>query len=235
MRGRRSLRLDTLGYPERTQNRRQQDLSALPPNFSLARMNNDEITRRTFELIDSGRDELVSFLSHYIQHRSINPERQISAIEPGETTVCQKWLCETLQSFGCFETVRTWRVSSGELNIAAQLPASEADGHHSALFNGHSDVVPVTAAEFESWRGGDPWSGQVYGGAVYGRGACDMKGGRRSTYRCRAASLSTSAICSGFRPVFCSTCSRQLNPSVTTRVPESAARTAGNRTRSPSA
>src|SRR5215813_9510911 len=149
-------------------------------NFFSQRMNNDEIKRRTFELIDSSRGELVSFLSRYVQHRSINPERQISSIEPGETTVCQEWLRETLQSFGSFETVRSWTVSSGELNVAAQLPASGPDEYHSALFNGHSDVVPVTAAEYESWRGGNPWSGHVYEEAVYGRGACDMKGGNSS-------------------------------------------------------
>jgi acetylornithine deacetylase/succinyl-diaminopimelate desuccinylase-like protein len=143
-------------------------------------MNSDEIKSRTFEIIDSSREELISFLREYIQHRSINPERQIFAVENGETTACQKWLHEALRSLGCFETVTSWSVSSGELNVAARLPATEPDGYQSALFNGHSDVVPVTAAEYASWQGGDPWSGQVHGGAVYGRGACDMKGGNSS-------------------------------------------------------
>lgn len=42
------------------------------------------------------------------------------------------------------------------------------------VLNGHVDVVP--AGERLRWSE-DPWSGTVRGGAVHGRGACDMKGG----------------------------------------------------------
>jgi acetylornithine deacetylase/succinyl-diaminopimelate desuccinylase-like protein len=140
-------------------------------------MNRNEIVGKTFEIIDASREELISFLRGYIQHRSINPERQIPSVEIGETTACQEWLHENLESLGCFETVTSWGVSSGERNIAAELPSTAPDKYHSALFNGHSDVVPVSAAEYDAWQGGEPWSGHVYDGSVYGRGACDMKGG----------------------------------------------------------
>jgi formylaminopyrimidine deformylase len=143
-------------------------------------MSHSDPRQRVFEIIDSSREELVSFLSEYVQHRSINPEREIVAVEKGETTACQKWLQEALHASGSFESVTSWSVSSGELNVAAQLPASAPDAHLSALFNGHSDVVPVTAEEYSSWRGGNPWSGHVEGRALYGRGACDMKGGNAS-------------------------------------------------------
>jgi succinyl-diaminopimelate desuccinylase len=39
-------------------------------------------------------------------------------------------------------------------------------------FNAHYDVVPVSGA----WRHGDPFSGLVQGGWIYGRGTADMKG-----------------------------------------------------------
>ncbi|HZZ58524.1 MAG TPA: ArgE/DapE family deacylase [Opitutaceae bacterium] len=39
-------------------------------------------------------------------------------------------------------------------------------------FNAHYDVVPVSGR----WRGGDPFSGAVRDGCVYGRGSADMKG-----------------------------------------------------------
>lgn len=39
-------------------------------------------------------------------------------------------------------------------------------------FNAHYDVVPVSGA----WRHGDPFSGQVEGGWIHGRGTADMKG-----------------------------------------------------------
>ena len=40
-------------------------------------------------------------------------------------------------------------------------------------FAGHTDVVPVGAA---NWRS-DPFAGEIRNGILYGRGACDMKGG----------------------------------------------------------
>ncbi|MGF1475050.1 MAG: succinyl-diaminopimelate desuccinylase [Geminicoccaceae bacterium] len=41
-------------------------------------------------------------------------------------------------------------------------------------FNGHTDVVP--AGDASAWRH-DPFAGDVADGRLYGRGACDMKGG----------------------------------------------------------
>jgi acetylornithine deacetylase/succinyl-diaminopimelate desuccinylase-like protein len=137
---------------------------------------NQEIKERIFRIVDSRREQIAAYLAEYIQHRSINPEREIASVEKGETIGCQKWLQESLRSFDCFETTSAWQVSSGELNITATMAARNPDRFQSVLFNGHSDVVPVSAEEYALWRGGDPWSGQVYDGAVYGRGACDMKG-----------------------------------------------------------
>ena len=140
-------------------------------------MDNDEAKRRAFEHIDNTREDLVSFLREYVQRRSINPEREIADVERGDTTLCQNWLLDWLRASKDFAKVESWNVSSGEINVAAQLQATSPDSYRSVLFNGHSDVVPVTAAEYASWRGGDPWSGHVEDGALYGRGACDMKGG----------------------------------------------------------
>ncbi len=43
------------------------------------------------------------------------------------------------------------------------------------VLNGHIDVVPP--GDPAQWAGGDPFSGRLDAGRVYGRGACDMKGG----------------------------------------------------------
>lgn len=43
------------------------------------------------------------------------------------------------------------------------------------MLNGHIDVVPH--GDVTQWVDGDPYSGATRDGAVYGRGACDMKGG----------------------------------------------------------
>jgi succinyl-diaminopimelate desuccinylase len=61
------------------------------------------------------------------------------------------------------------RLRFGEIeNLYARLGTK---GPH-FCFAGHTDVVPVGAA---NWRS-DPFGGEVRDGVLYGRGACDMKG-----------------------------------------------------------
>lgn len=48
------------------------------------------------------------------------------------------------------------------------------EGGRSLLFNGHMDTVP--ADPVTEWTH-EPWGGDIEDGALYGRGACDMKGG----------------------------------------------------------
>jgi acetylornithine deacetylase len=48
-----------------------------------------------------------------------------------------------------------------------------AGGGRTLLLNGHVDVV---AGPLETWSS-DPFDAVVRDGAVWGRGACDMKGG----------------------------------------------------------
>jgi acetylornithine deacetylase len=136
----------------------------------------NETIESVWARIDESRDELVSFLGDYIRHRSINPTRALD-MEPGHTEDCQRWLAETLRAFGCFDRVDMLTAAPGQYNVVATMRSTAPESHRSVLFNGHSDVVPVTAQEYAEWRGGDPWSGHVEDGAVYGRGACDMKGG----------------------------------------------------------
>jgi succinyl-diaminopimelate desuccinylase len=53
------------------------------------------------------------------------------------------------------------------------LFARIGSGSPHVCFAGHTDVVPVGAA---NWQSG-PFAGEVRNGVLYGRGACDMKGG----------------------------------------------------------
>jgi acetylornithine deacetylase/succinyl-diaminopimelate desuccinylase-like protein len=55
-------------------------------------------------------------------------------------------------------------------NLVARLPGS--GGGPSLLLLSHTDTVVADAAEWEV----DPWSGELRGGEVWGRGALDMKG-----------------------------------------------------------
>lgn len=135
----------------------------------------EDVKQRVFAEIESQRDKFIDFLSKYIQHKSINPERALG-IEPGDTEDCQLWLHNEVEKLKCFESVDIWEAAPHEYNIAAVLPSKEPELYHSVLFNGHSDVVPVTSNEYKLWIDGTPWSGNVYDDSVYGRGACDMKG-----------------------------------------------------------
>lgn len=53
-------------------------------------------------------------------------------------------------------------------------PAAKDGGGRDLILDGHIDVVP--AGELAAWSM-DPWKGALRDGRVYGRGACDMKGG----------------------------------------------------------
>jgi succinyl-diaminopimelate desuccinylase len=78
---------------------------------------------------------------------------------------CQAVLAEALEGLGF--TVH--RLRYGEIeNLFARRGN---DGPH-LCFAGHTDVVPVGAA---NWRF-DPFGATIHDGVLYGRGACDMKG-----------------------------------------------------------
>jgi succinyl-diaminopimelate desuccinylase len=78
----------------------------------------------------------------------------------------QSALSDALRALGF--AVAPLRYGSIE-NLFARI----GDGSPHICFAGHTDVVPVGAA---NWRS-DPFAGEVRNGILYGRGACDMKGG----------------------------------------------------------
>jgi succinyl-diaminopimelate desuccinylase len=57
-------------------------------------------------------------------------------------------------------------------NVLGSLRAPLGARQKTIHFNAHYDVVPVSG----KWRHGDPFSGAVSGGHIYGRGTADMKG-----------------------------------------------------------
>jgi acetylornithine deacetylase len=79
--------------------------------------------------------------------------------------------------------------------VVARLPGT-GDGP-SLMFNGHLDVVPP--GDPGTWTE-DPFGGRVDGDLIYGRGACDMKGGVVSALAALLA-LHRSAHRPGSRPL----------------------------------
>jgi acetylornithine deacetylase len=52
---------------------------------------------------------------------------------------------------------------------------TDGEGTPGLILCGHLDVVPP--GDVDTWTGTDPFSAEIRDGALYGRGACDMKGG----------------------------------------------------------
>ena len=136
----------------------------------------DEVARR--------RDELVALLCDLIAFDTRAPEPDFA---PRDEAALQDYVAARMRSAGL--AVRVWEPE------AADLPPNRyaiPDGHHfrgrpqllataagagggrTLLFNGHVDVV--SAEPVERWTS-PPFVPEVRDGRVYGRGACDMKGG----------------------------------------------------------
>jgi succinyl-diaminopimelate desuccinylase len=78
----------------------------------------------------------------------------------------QDVLAEALERLG-------FTVTRLRYGVIENLFARLGEGAPHICFAGHTDVVPVGAAQ---WRY-DPFGAEVHDGVLYGRGACDMKGG----------------------------------------------------------
>jgi acetylornithine deacetylase len=61
------------------------------------------------------------------------------------------------------------------VGVVGTLDSEERDGMPALVLQGHLDVVPP--GDPASWLGSDPFSAEIRDGALFGRGACDMKAG----------------------------------------------------------
>jgi succinyl-diaminopimelate desuccinylase len=119
--------------------------------------------------VDDRVEELVALTTELIRFPTVNP--------PGEAyTPCAEYVGETLQRRGfAVEYVRGEGAPGDNdryprANVIARL---EGRGPGPTVhFNSHIDVVEAG----DGWSV-DPFQGIVKDGRVYGRGACDMKGG----------------------------------------------------------
>jgi acetylornithine deacetylase/succinyl-diaminopimelate desuccinylase-like protein len=110
--------------------------------------------------VSSLRGEVTDLLSRLIQVDTTNP--------PGNETAAAELLRDYLDASG-LECELYARVPE-RANLVARIPGS-GDGP-SLLFLGHTDVVLADAAEWSV----PPFSGEVRGDEIWGRGALDMKG-----------------------------------------------------------
>ena len=113
------------------------------------------------DAIERDRDDIIALLSRFIAAPSPNP--------PGDTAEATAVLTDYLTQHGAPFRIVT---ANGLPNIVGAFDAPAAGPH--LVLNGHIDVFPVP--EDEAWTH-PPFSGAVVDGAVWGRGATDMKAG----------------------------------------------------------
>jgi acetylornithine deacetylase/succinyl-diaminopimelate desuccinylase-like protein len=103
--------------------------------------------------------EATDVLSRLIRFDTVNP--------PGAERACQEWLKAYLEDAGL--ECELLGADPERPNLVARL-RGERPGPVLGYLS-HTDTVLADAAD---WRH-DPWSGEVHDGAVWGRGAIDMK------------------------------------------------------------
>src|SRR5213075_386305 len=105
-------------------------------------------------------DEATALLSQYVRINTTNP--------PGNEIAAARWLAEVLRRDGI--EAQVFEPAPGKANLYARL-AGDGAARPVILLN-HMDVV---LASREYWTV-DPFGGLIKDGAVWGRGALDMKG-----------------------------------------------------------
>src|SRR5262245_12047712 len=105
-------------------------------------------------------DEATALLSQYLRINTTNP--------PGNEIAAARWLAEVLRRDGIESQI--FEPAPGKANLYARL-AGDGSARPLILLN-HMDVV---LASPEYWTV-DPFGGVIKDGAVWGRGALDMKG-----------------------------------------------------------
>jgi acetylornithine deacetylase len=133
--------------------------------------------------IAAHRDELVGLVSDLVAFDTVGPQANEHR-SVGQEAELQQHLAARLRAAGL--EVEVWEPDPRDVEGMSFVPPGlrfegrpqllarygGTGGGRSLLFNGHIDVVPAGGG----WNS-PPFEAQVRDGRLYGRGACDMKGG----------------------------------------------------------
>jgi len=139
--------------------------------------------RRVCTEIEARGDDLISLATTLI---AFDTTARNVGDPPRDEAALQEYLAELLRESGA--TSDLWEPEAEDMQGKPLVPPgldfvgrpqliarrAGAGGGRSLLFNGHIDVVSVEPRD--AWTS-DPFAAQVRDGKLYGRGACDMKGG----------------------------------------------------------
>lgn len=127
------------------------------------------MNEQLFRAIEARTDDLVTLTADLIRFPTVNP--------PGDAyTPCAEFIGERMRRSGFQTTLIRGEGAPGDsdryprTNVIARREGGKPGP--TVHFNSHIDVVEAG----EGWTM-DPFGGVVKDGRVYGRGACDMKGG----------------------------------------------------------
>ncbi len=139
------------------------------------------VEARALEAIDlDGHEGLVACLGELLRIPSVTGS--------ADENTAQRWFAERLRASGLETDLWTidlpattghpdfpgWEIDRAEALGLVGTWGGGGEGR-TLILNGHIDVVPP--GDVAQWRDGAPYAGTVRDGAIFGRGACDMKGG----------------------------------------------------------
>lgn len=119
------------------------------------------------DFVDAHKDEAIQFLQEIIQTPSVTGN------EEAVSFVFERWMKQSGLE------VRRIEAKPHRPNLFAEWFGSQRGKRF--VFNGHMDVFPPDNRD-PGFYG--PWSGKIVDGYLYGRGACDMKGGDACAMMC---------------------------------------------------
>jgi acetylornithine deacetylase len=146
-----------------------------------------EKEKMVLNLIDENREETVRYLGKLINFKTVTPSDNEKA-ESDDFREHQDFVYKTLKEMG-FD-LEMWEIDPSNLDpfpgayidrdrdfskMPVVVGKLESNGEgKSLILNGHYDVVPTGITE--NWTH-DPFAGEIEDNKIFGRGACDMKGG----------------------------------------------------------
>ena len=146
-----------------------------------------EKERKVLNLIDENKWEIIEYLRKLISFETITPADNSKA-ESDEYKKLQDFIYKTLK--GMNFALDIWEIDASKLesfpgalvepnrdlgNMPVVVGKLESDGKgRSLILNGHYDVVPPGV--IGNWKH-NPFKGEIEDDNIFGRGACDMKGG----------------------------------------------------------
>lgn len=109
------------------------------------------------------QEEVIEVLRELIRRPSQNP--------PGNEKVVAEYICKTMKDWG-YQPQYVYKPEPERPSVVVVHKGTE--GRPRLVLNGHIDVVPE--GNLDGWSV-PPFEGTVKEARIYGRGACDMKGG----------------------------------------------------------